>query len=155
MFLFLKLLMQFCEKGPPMQKLYVKQTLNTPEIHFSPEENIYIIRGTSAPEDVRALYYPVIEWIKLFIKNLLEGSNQVFLPENLLRFKVDMTYFNSSSAKFLNDIFSELKKLNPVSLPVIVEWYYEEEDYDMKEAGADIALLAEMEFNYIAKPKID
>jgi hypothetical protein len=34
-----------------------------------------------------------------------------------------------------------------------VEWYYDEEDLDQKEAGADIALLAGMEFIFIAKNK--
>jgi histidinol phosphatase-like PHP family hydrolase len=37
-------------------------------------------------------------------------------------------------------------------LPVKVEWYYDEEDSDMKEAGADISLLVGMEFTYIPKP---
>jgi len=62
-----------------------------------------------------------------------------------------LAYFNSSSAKFLYDIFLEMKRLIPAGIPYIVEWVYDEEDIDLKEAGDDIALLVEMEFSYISK----
>jgi len=136
-----------------MQNLYIEQTLTTPEINFSPSENIFLIRGTSSPEDVRALYYPVIEWIKIFIDDLLEGEYKHFNNKNPLKFRIDMSYFNSSSAKFFYDIFSELKRVTSSDIPVIVEWCYDEEDNDMKEAGEDIAQLAEMKFTYIPKPR--
>jgi hypothetical protein len=44
-----------------------------------------------------------------------------------------------------------LKRLIPLGIPVIVEWFYDEEDIDLKEGGMDIALLAEMEFLFIPK----
>lgn len=134
-----------------MQKLYIKPTPLIPEIHFSPDENIFLIRGTSSPEDVRALYYPVILWIKTFVDESITGEHKIFTTEKPLVFKADMVYFNSSSAKFIYDIFSELKRLPPCGISVVVEWYFDEEDIDMKEAGEDIALLAEMEFTYIPK----
>ncbi|MCX6254115.1 MAG: DUF1987 domain-containing protein [Bacteroidia bacterium] len=136
-----------------MQKLYISSTPSTPEIHFSPEENIFLIRGSSSPEDVRAMYYPVIDWIKTFVDNILEGKVYNFSPENPLKFQADLTYFNSSSAKFIYDIFSELKRLTPSVIPVVVEWFYDEEDIDLKEAGNDIASLVEMEFTYVPKNK--
>jgi len=135
-----------------MEELYIEPTTITPEIHFSPEKNIFIIRGTSSPEDVRALYYPVIEWITAFVDDVLKGGYNIFSDENPLKFQTDLIYFNSSSAKFLYDIFMELKRLPHDSIPVTVEWYYEEEDIDMQEAGSDIAFLAEMDFTYIPKP---
>lgn len=134
-----------------MQKLYVSPTSNTPEIHFLPEENLFIIRGTSVPEDVRAMYYPVIEWIKIFTNNILKGETNNFSPELPLKFQIDLIYFNSSSVKFLYDIVLELKKLSQLNIPVVVEWFYEKEDLDMKEAGVDIARLLEMEFTYTPK----
>jgi hypothetical protein len=136
-----------------MQKFYISPTPTTPEIHFSPEENIFLIRGTSSPEDVRAMYYPVIEWITNFADDILKGERNNYSPENPLKFQADLTYFNSSSAKFLYDIFSELKRLIPSGIPVVVEWFHDEEDIDMKEAGSNFALLAGMEFTYIQKNK--
>jgi len=136
-----------------MQKLLIQRTLTSPEIYFSPEENKFFIRGTSAPEDVRALYYPVIEWIRTFIKDVLDGKINKFNDENPLKFQIDLSYFNSSSAKFLFDILTELKRLDTYGTPVLVEWYFEEGDPDMEDAGNDISLLVGMEFSYIAKQK--
>jgi hypothetical protein len=67
--------------------------------------------------------------------------------------QADLEYFNSSSAKFFYDIFSELKRLGTNNIPVIVEWFYDEEDIDQKEAGLDIALLVEMEFVFVPKKR--
>jgi hypothetical protein len=136
-----------------MQRLFIKQTDTTPEINFSPDENIFILRGKSAPEDVRAMYYPVIKWIKIFVDDILEGEYKKYSPENPLKMQADLEYFNSSSAKFFYDIFSELKRLDTNNIPVIVEWFYDEEDIDQKEAGSDIALLVEMEFVFVPKKR--
>jgi hypothetical protein len=136
-----------------MQKLYICPTKNSPEIIFSPEENIFLIRGTSSPEDVREMYYPVIEWTGIFIKDILHGKGAVYTPDNPLILKVDLDYFNSSSAKFLLDIFNEMKMLNSAKIPFIIEWHYDEQDIDMFDAGQDMALLVETEFNYIIKTR--
>jgi hypothetical protein len=150
-FAFKKILVQICTKGKKMDNLNIKPTQHTPKIQFSPEENIFIISGTSAPEDVRALYYPVINWMQSFVdQTILNGQNN-FTNEKPLRFQLDLSYFNSTSAKFFYDIFLELKKAIHSGIPVKVEWYYDAEDIDMKEAGIDIAQLAEMEFTYISK----
>jgi hypothetical protein len=134
-----------------MEKLYISPTEITPEVHFSEAENIFFIRGVSSPEDVRSMYYPVIEWIKDYIDEVLSVNTSPYSLESPLIFKVDLLYFNSSSAKFLYDIFLELKRLIPFNIPFSVEWFYEETDYDLREAGSDIALLAGMEFTYISK----
>jgi hypothetical protein len=134
-----------------MQKLYVRPTPTTPEVIFSPEENIFLLKGISSPEDVREMYYPVIEWFKKYTDSILEVNISRFSSENPLTLKIDLDYFNSSSAKFLYDIFFELKKLTPAGIPFSVQWYYEEEDIDMKEAGYDISLLVGTEFTYIPK----
>jgi hypothetical protein len=134
-----------------MQTLHIEPTLTSPEIDFRPAENVFIIKGNSAPEDVRALYYPVIEWIRIFIDDVLFGEFNMYNESNPIRFRVDLSYFNSSSAKFLYDILIEFKRLSPSGIPVLVEWAYEENDPDMKDAGMDISSLAGIEFLYISK----
>jgi len=136
-----------------MQKLIIKKTLTSPEIYFSPEENKFFIRGNSSPEDVRALYYPVIEWIRIFIDDALEGEYKKFNNENPVKLQIDLSYFNSSSAKFLFDILSEFKRLHLSGVPVSIEWHYEDADPDMRDAGNDISQLVGLEFLYIIKPK--
>ncbi len=132
-----------------MNKLHINPGNVSPEILFSPGENIFFIKGISAPEDVRSLYYPVVEWLKAFAGEVADGSCTLFGKKNPVIFRIELEYFNSSSAKFLYDIFFTLKKLTSSGVPVIVEWCYDEEDVDMIEAGEDIAQLAEMDFKFI------
>jgi len=131
-----------------MKRLYIEPTPISPEINLSPEERLFTIRGNSSPEDVRALYYPVIEWIELFVSDTLEGDYK-FTPADPLRIIVDLHYFNSSSAKFLYDIFILLRKLKEQNVPLDIEWQYDPDDYDQKEAGEDLASLAGLEFTYV------
>jgi hypothetical protein len=132
-----------------MQQLFISPTPLSPEINFSPEDNIFIIKGVSSPEDVRAMYYPIIDWVRQFVDDLIHFGSKAYSEESPLKFHTELVYFNSSSAKFLYDIFMELKRLLAVGIPVVVEWAYDEEDIDLKEAGQDIALLLDMDFIYV------
>ena len=132
-----------------MKSFIHKATELTPEIILAPPENRFVISGKSAPEDVRGLYYPVIEWIEEFAAEV--RKNNSFTEEMPLLLKLDLEYFNSSSAKFLFDIFSQLKELNNEGVPVVIEWHYDEEDVDLREAGEDLALLCELPFRYCQK----
>jgi hypothetical protein len=134
-----------------MQKLYFPPTATSPEIYFSPEERIFYMRGISRPDDVRSIYYPVIEWFRKYIDALVAGNSGNYSYDSPLKFQVDLEYFNSSSAKFLYDIFLELKRLISSSIPVVIEWIYDEEDTGLQEAGSDMATLVDIEFTYIPK----
>jgi hypothetical protein len=136
-----------------MQKLYFPPTATSPEIYFSPEERIFYMRGISSPEDVRIIYYPVIEWFRKYIDTLIDGNSDNYSTDSPLKFQVDLEYFNSSSAKFLYDIFLELKRLISSSIPLVIEWIYDEDDSGLQETGSDIASLVDMEFTYVPKFK--
>jgi hypothetical protein len=111
------------------------------------------MRGISTPEDVRAIYYPVIDWFRQYIDSLLAGITKPYSYNYPLKFQVDLAYFNSSSAKFLYDIFLELKRLDSAKIPVAVEWIYDEEDPDLHEAGQDIATLVDMVFIFVPQTR--
>lgn len=129
---------------------YIHQgTSSSPEIYLNPEENRFEISGRSAPEDVRSVYYPVLEWIDQFVTEV--SVNSPYNYKNPLLFKFDFEYFNSSSAKFLYDIIYRLKELIDTGVTVKVEWYYDAEDTDLHDAGEDLAILLEMQFTYIPK----
>ena len=136
-----------------MERLHIEKTISTPEIIFSPDENYFMIRGSSSPEDVRAMYYPVTDWIRNFVDEIISGRNKNYSSGKALIFQTDLSYFNSSSAKFFFDIFTELKRLIDNDIRVMVEWFYDEEDLDQKDAGADISLLVEMDFAFIPKKR--
>ena len=134
-----------------MDKLIINPSPAIPEIVLSLDEDLYYIKGTSRPEDVRSIYHPVIEWITKLCDKLISGEINKYTSDNPLRFDVDLYYFNSSSAKFLFDIFLEFKRAQDENCNVVVNWYYENDDIDLFEAGKDLSSLADMTFNYIIK----
>ena len=134
-----------------MQDFIIEPGHRTPSIKFMPDKNIFVIQGTSSPEDVRTMYYPVIEWVNKFIEEVLSGGSKIFNNDNPLKFRFDLSYFNSSSAKFFFDLLSELERLHDANIPVNVEWCYDEGDTDMEEAGVDFSNLLGMKFIFVPK----
>lgn len=134
-----------------MDSFYIAPTDFSPEINFSPASNSFVIKGNSRPEDVRELFDPALEWLSDFLESLKEDSSHSYTENNPFIFQFDLDYFNSSSAKFFYDFLKMIKRFRSSGIPVSIAWSYEEEDIDMKEAGEDLAFLAEMEFVYIRK----
>jgi len=134
-----------------MNKYHIEPSDMSPEILLDPDNNTFIIRGTSGPEDVRGIYFPVIKWLTDFRTHILSAANSDFTEEKPFIMQFDLSYFNSSSAKFLYDIVHELRSMKESGIPVAVTWHYDEEDTDMMEAGEDLSYLAEFEFVYLKK----
>ena len=137
-----------------MEKLEISMTEISPEIVLSPDDNTFIIKGVSRPEDVRELYYPVVEWLSAYEK-YLQANGHDYSELNPMIWQFDLKYFNSSSAKFFHDICYMLKSIRHNGTPVSVTWIYDEEDTDMLEAGEDLAYLAEIEFIYMKRQDED
>ncbi len=110
-----------------MNSLYLAKTSKTPEIAFDPKSEIFEISGRSIPENSVEFYRPVMEWLDAFQKE--KGSSIILL--------VRLEYFNTSSSKCMIDIFRKLEKMHFNGHNVVIKWYYEEQDEDMKESGED------------------
>jgi len=132
-----------------MKPYILEPTELTPGVIFDPENNNFQMSGSSRPEDVRDLYIPMIEWLKEFHNRISHDQATMFSKENPLIFKVKMDYFNSSSAKFFFDIFEELNAIHDDGFPIKIQWYFDEEDDDMQEAGEEMQELVNMEFQFI------
>ncbi len=133
-----------------MQKLYRAPTELDPEITLSHEEKIFRISGTSSPETVRATYEPAIEWMNSY-RNMLKTDRPVFTYDDPLVLELDLEYFNSSSAIFLYELVMIIKAIEKDGVPAIIRLSFDPADTDSREAGEDLAILAEMEFEYTNK----
>ena len=131
-----------------MSKYQLEQTEKTPRIIFDPNNWLFEMEGNSRPENVRGFYKPIIEHFEEFInveapKLSDDQKNTPFV----IRFKLD--YFNSSSAKFILDLIMLISRFQTTGVKPQIEWYFEEGDDDMKEAGEEFEELIEQEFKYI------
>ena len=133
-----------------MEKLYLAPTELDPEITLSHEEKIFRISGTSSPENVRATYEPAIEWMSKY-RNMLKTGSSGFTDDKPLVLEIDLEYFNSSSAIFLYELVMIVKAIEKNGVPAIIRWYFDPADTDSREAGEDLAILAEMDFEYANK----
>lgn len=134
-----------------MEKLSITGGDYRPEILFSPEENIFRIKGISRPEDARSVFYPAITWLNDFYEYLLTNGEISYSFEDPFIIQFDLSYFNSSTAKFLFDIVMILKKMRTSGIIVSVVWFYEKNDTDMRDAGEHLSELAEIDFVYLPK----
>ncbi|HOP03196.1 MAG TPA: DUF1987 domain-containing protein [Tenuifilaceae bacterium] len=123
-----------------MEVLSIKGTQETPEVMFDKQSGVFSISGKSLPEDVKEFYNPLIEWIENY-------SNEPNPETNL---KVKMEYFNTASSKMLLEIFEHFKNMHDAGNKVTVDWYYQEDDEDMQDAGEDYADIVELPFNFIS-----
>ena len=68
-------------------------------------------------------------------------------PKDITEVNVQLEYFNTSSSKCILDVFKKLETLSGTE--VKVNWYYEEDDEDMLEAGEDYQAIIDLPFKMI------
>jgi len=122
-----------------MQSISLEKTQDTPGIILDKEEGVFSFSGISIPENTKDFYKPIFEWID----NYIQAPNE----ETVVSFK--MVYFNTSSTKSILDILLRFRGLIKDGKMVIVNWYFQEEDEDMYEAGVGFSKMTHIPFNYI------
>lgn len=116
----------------------IKAGSYTPLVFFTEETGVFEISGRSFPENAKIFYVPVLDWINSFTTE----SQQLIC-------KINLEYFNTASSKFLLEIFYAFqKKQQELEVPVTIEWVYQEDDDDMKEAGEEFAQIVKLPFIY-------
>jgi len=124
-----------------MESIKLEGTPKTPTVEFSAENGVLLLKGRSIPENSIEFYKPLINWI--------ENYSASAPSETVLN--VQLEYFNTSSSKCLLDIF---KRLERIGNPVTINWYYEEDDEDMLEAGEDYDAIIDIPFKMIEVEEI-
>ena len=122
-----------------MERLLIEPTRITPLVNFDPSEGIFEIKGRSSPENSIQFYQQILDVLEEYGKSENDAIIANFAFE----------YFNTSSSKCLFDVFKKLTKLKDSGKELIINWYFEEDDEDMKEAGEDYCDLLELDFNFI------
>jgi hypothetical protein len=132
-----------------MKTFKIEKSNRGPEVILDTEKGVFAMKYDSRPENVRKFYYPIIEALNLGLSELIDNGKVDSFKENAFLFSFKLGYFNSSSAKFILDIMNIARNFYEKGLNIKVEWYYQDDDEDMKEAGEDFADFCEMEFSFI------
>jgi len=122
-----------------MEAISIEGTAKTPTVKFDAQAGVFEIKGRSIPENSIEFYKPLVDWLDEYAKGPLP-STQV---------NVQLEYFNTSSSKCILDVFKKLEAINKGNSEVVVNWYYEEDDEDMLEAGEDYESIIRVPFKMI------
>ena len=115
-------------------------TAKTPTIKFNFEDGVLEMKGRSIPENAIEFFKPLVDWLDDYSKESKEITNA----------NIQLEYFNTSSSKCILDIFKKLESINKQDdKDVVINWYYEEDDEDMLEAGEDYQSILKIPFKMI------
>ncbi|MDX9697003.1 MAG: DUF1987 domain-containing protein [Bacteroidales bacterium] len=122
-----------------MESISIEGTPKTPSVSFDANTGIIEIKGRSIPENSIEFYRPLVEWLEEYSKE----------PQKLTTVNIQLEYFNTSSSKCILDVFKKLETIKKAKNEVIINWYYEEDDEDMLEAGEDYESIIRIPFKMI------
>ena len=122
-----------------MELINIEGTPKTPTVNMNPETGVVGIKGRSIPENSIEFYKPIVDW--------LEEYGKTPQPKTVLN--VQLEYFNTSSSKCILDVFKKFEVIKKDNNEVIINWYYEEDDEDMLEAGEDYESIIKVPFKMI------
>lgn len=123
-----------------MKDLIIKGEAKTPTVNFNFENGSLLISGRSIPENSVEFYEPIIDWLDEYKSSKGEG----------LKMDIKLEYFNTSSSKCILDLFKKLEELNEAKKAIAVQWYFEEDDEDMEEAGQDFQAIINISMELIS-----
>lgn len=112
----------------------LEATDRSPLVQFNESEGTLLIQGRSVHENADSFYAPVHDSVEAYLSRR-PGKLQVTF---------DLEYFNSSSSKYFLDILRSAEDAATNGTVVQVNWYYDPDDLDMKEAGADYKELLQI-----------
>lgn len=129
-----------------MNSLIIGATQITPEINFNTEKKIFVISGESRPENVKDFFEPILKWLNDYFS--IADAKEKHL------FQIKLEYFNSSSAKYLLTILKKIGNYFNEGYNINIDWYFESDDDDMKEAGEQMSEMTKLPFNFIEVDKL-
>jgi len=118
-----------------MNNIEITGTPKTPDVMFSAEGKLEI-KGRSIPENSIEFYNDLLQWIEDYSS----------APKDMTEIDMKLEYFNTSSSKCILDVFKKLEVIKKAGSNVVVNWFYEENDEDMLEAGEDYDAIIDLPF---------
>ncbi|MEO0555263.1 MAG: DUF1987 domain-containing protein [Bacteroidota bacterium] len=122
-----------------MENYSLEPTPKTPKLSFDFKNGLFEISGRSIPENSIEFYKSLMTKFEEYILNPAVSTHLI----------VNLEYFNTSSSKCLIEIFRKMERVSSNS-DVRISWFYEEEDEDMQESGADFKKIVKVPIELIA-----
>ncbi len=122
-----------------MESISIGGSAKTPTVNFNASTGVIELEGRSIPENSIDFYKPLVEWLDKY------GQE----PQEETSVNIRLEYFNTSSSKCILDVFKKLENIHKDGNKVTINWYFEEDDEDMLEAGEDYQSIIKVPFKMI------
>jgi len=121
-----------------MDAILLEPTQTTPKVVIDPVTNKFEISGESRPENTAKFFAPIIAWFDGY-RSVLYFQKNSFGKSKKVSVEFKLEYFNSTSAKFILDIFYQLEKIHKEGYEAEINGHYDARDTDMKESGEEFS----------------
>lgn len=111
-----------------------------PSVDFCSGTGICEISGESYLEDAVEFYTPLLEWLEDYMVSV----------DKPITFNFKLTYFNTSSSRSILEILTSLKEYEENGGKVTVNWYFQEDDVDMREEVEDFTIESELDIKLVS-----
>ncbi len=109
-----------------------------PAVDFVAATGECTLEGESFLEETSNFYSPLLDWLNEYIET-----------KKPITFNIKLTYFNTSTSKWILNILHTLKYYIDQGGDVTVNWYYYEDDIDMSEEIDDYIIDSGVKINKI------
>lgn len=120
-----------------MDDLIIKPTDKSMAVDIS--YGILNFTGRSILTDPKIFFDPINAWVKKYLKN--PGDETVI--------NIKLEYIDTASTQSLYQILRQINSVRKKGLVLMINWYIEDEDPEMKELGEMIEQRLGVEFQYI------
>ena len=123
-----------------MNDLIIKASKDTLSVACNGTSGLIELEGISYPQDSAEFFEPISDWLGSYINDI----------DSAIILNVKVSYLNSSSTKFLFEIIDKMEEYFINGGDARVNWYYVEDDEDIKEAGLEFKEDMKLPFEMIS-----
>jgi len=122
-----------------MENLEIEGAFKNPSVSFDAQGGNLKMEGKSIPERTGEFYQPILKWLDEYLAKDREKTT----------LDINLEYCNSSSTRYVLDILEKLETFSKKGNKVVVNWYYEEDDEDMRDLGQSYQEPLDLEINLV------
>ncbi|MBE0677243.1 MAG: DUF1987 domain-containing protein [Bacteroidales bacterium] len=122
-----------------MEKYIIGETSKTPSVYFDPESGLFEIKGKSIPENSTGFYGPLFEYLERYSAS----------PADRTVLEVKLEFFNTSSSNRIHSLFKRFERIYLGNRDVLIRWFCENGDENMRDAGKDFRTILQVPFEII------
>ncbi|MBN1969842.1 MAG: DUF1987 domain-containing protein [Candidatus Delongbacteria bacterium] len=123
-----------------MRSMSIPGTKNSLNIELNGETGVMELKGSSYPDNTIEFFDPIYTWLKEYI----------FKVRGPVELNLNLQYIDTSSTKCIFDLLEILETYHKKDGKILVSWFYEKNDEDMKETGEEFAEDIEIPFKFIS-----